>query len=169
MEANITKLKIKEGLPTVSYTREVNGAYADYEASFASLVHEDLQKAMDRLTVHLCFMTELVQELPLTQELGHLSMALNGDAIYEHLAFSSFRCTGFTLSSEGVVLLGRKTLASKKVLNLVSPFVSLGEETDYSYADHLYTEIEAIKEEVRLMLDGKFASQQLDLFQDTAA
>ncbi len=163
MEYTIEKFKVKDGFPTVTYKQELNENYVSIEATFYQLIHPDLSHMLDRLTVHLCLLTELVSEQSLF-DLGNLQMALNGEAIYEHLAFSSFRCSGFTLSSDGVVLIGRKTLASKKVVNLVTPFALLNEDSDYEYSDHLEREIDGCLEEIKLLLQGKFREQQLDLF-----
>lgn len=173
MEYTIEKFKVKDGFPTVFYTQFDNDkdVSSKHEASFNQIIHLDLSRAMDRLTIHLCLLAEQVSEFGLVSELGHLALALQGEDIYEHQQLSSFRCTGFTLSSEGVVLIGRKTLKSKKVLNLVSPFCLLNEDSDYDYSSFLDSALDECIAEIELMLkECKFGgNQQLDLFEQEAA
>ena len=163
MHYTIEKFKVKDGFPTVLYTQsdEEKELSSKHEASFNQIVHHDLSAAMDRLTIHMCLLAEQVSEFGLVSELGHLSYALQGEKIYAHNELSSFRCTGFTLSSGGVVLIGRKNLKTKKVFNVIAPFCLLNEDSDYDYVGFLNSAIQEVLAEVELMLgENKFGGAQ---------
>lgn len=99
-------------------------------------------------------------------------VAFQDEAIYAAPEFESYRCTGFTLSSGGVVLVGQKKLRSKKVLNLVAPYEVLEPEQvtgdEYYHLDYLNDDLSRALEEVKAYLDGKYNNEgrQLDMFEE---
>ncbi|MBF9252457.1 hypothetical protein I2I11_04055 [Pontibacter sp. 172403-2] len=168
MNYAISKFKIKQGLVVIHYSQELNEIKREHISTIHCLPHQDLMEAMDKLKVHLCFITEMVDTymVPYLKE-KTLGTAFQEDEFYEELAFARYDVTGFTLSSDGVVLIGHKTLNTKKVLNMVSPFTLLNEDSDYEYAGFLDAQLEEVLHEVNLLLNGKVGCEQLDLFEQT--
>lgn len=170
MNYEITKFKLKKGQVEIHYRQEQGELVKDHVTTMFCVPHMDLYNAMDKLKVHLCLITEMVDllYLPYLKEKTLLT-AMQEEEFYEELAFSKFKCTGLTLSSDGVVLTGNKTLGTKKVLNMVTPFTLLNEDSDYDYATELHAHVEAVLHEVGLLLNGKVGNEQLDLFEQENA
>lgn len=168
MSYTISKLKVKKGLPEIHYSVDRNGFTSTHIVTINGLVHSDLADALDRLKTHLCLITELVNPM----HLGGISAVMdlfNNDELHQDPAFMTFKCTGFSLSSDGVVLTGNKTLGTSKVLNLVSPFTLLTEESDYDFALHLNVHVQELINETEQLLEGKMSGEQLDLFAEQDA
>ncbi len=121
-------------------------------------VHPDLIAAFDNLTAHLPLICELVDPVIFKP---------NDELI--HIMLGSYMVTGFSIGGEneheGVVLIGRKTLGNKKVINLVSPFTKWEDEhSPYKYSSELSAAISRAENEVIAYLQGKFApKKQLEL------
>lgn len=170
MNNEITKFKLKKGQVEIHYRQEQGELIKEHVTTMFCVPHMDLYKAMDKLKVHLCLITEMVEvfNLPYLKE-KTISTAFQEEEFYDDFSFFKFKCTGFTLSSEGVVLTGNKTLGTKKVLNMVTPFTLLNADSDYDYAGELDVHIDDVVNEVQLLLNGKVGNEQLDLFEQENA
>lgn len=171
MNYEITKFKLKKGNAEIHYRQELGEIIKEHVTTIFCAPHPDLVKAMDKLKVHLVFITEMVEthNLPYLQDKG-LFQAFSEDDFYDELCFLKFTCTGIALSSGGVVLIGQKALGTKKVLNITSPFTMLDEDSDYTYCSQLYRHLDDVIHEVNLLLNGKVGFEQLELFtQEEAA
>lgn len=144
----IQKAKLVNGCLEVEYTEtqhESGNKVSDtIKFSGGHKVHADLLATFDALTPHLMTLCEWCEFR---------------DA-EEHQDKHRFSVTGFSIGGsdehEGVTLIGRKNLKSKKVLNLVTPFVKFDDETtDYDYAHELWGQVSAACREVEAYLDGK--------------
>lgn len=73
--------------------------------------------------------------------------------------------------SAGCTIIGKKTLRENRVLNLVAPFVNYAnDQCWYSDAGWLAEQAEALRNEIILYINGKYAPPlQLDLFKDNEA
>jgi hypothetical protein len=176
-EIELTKVKLdKFNNLYAEYTIREKGISSEVTRKTHQPAHQDLVKAFERLTVHLCLMTEVVSGIRWGEDQylqdGALMAAFQDEAIYTASEFESYRCTGFTMVSGGVVLVGQKKLRSKKVLNLVSPFEVFEPETptgnEYYHLDYLDGDVQQAVEEVRAYLDGKYSDdgRQLDMFDE---
>lgn len=116
-------------------------------------VHSDLKKSFESLVPYLVDMCELVE---------FIDAQVPGNVI-------RYSVTGFSIGGsdehEGVTIIGRKSLLSKKVLNLVSPFAKYDPETsDYEYCSELKAAIAFASVEVVAYLEGKHEpSKQMSL------
>lgn len=156
------------------YTIREKGISSEVTRKTHQPAHEDLVKAFSRLTAHLCLMTEVVPGIKWEDDQylqdGAISAAFQDEAVYTAPEFESYRCTGFTISSGGVVLVGQKKLRSKKVLNLVAPYEVLEPEQptgdEYWHLNYLNDDLNMAIEEVIAYLDGKYNDEgrQLDMF-----
>lgn len=123
-------------------------------------VHNDLKLQFDRLIPHLALMCELIEESQL-------------DGEFSHPSFYKYKVTGYVIGGEdeheGVTIIGRKTLAGNRVLNLITPFTKWEDEHNgYRYSNELKSIITDCESEVLAYLDGKRApSAQQELpFED---
>lgn len=144
----IQKAKLVNGCLEVEYTEtqhESGNKVSDtIKLSGGHKVHADLLATFDALTPHLMTLCEWCEFRD----------------VEEHQDKHRFSVTGFSIGGsdehEGVTLIGRKNLKSKKVLNLVTPFVKFDDETtDYDYAHELWGQVSAACREVEAYLDGK--------------
>lgn len=124
-------------------------------------VHDDLKSSFSELTVHLALLCELLDpSIP-------LAFGLESDATKKCL--DGLKVTGFSIGGtdehEGVTIIGRKNLKSKKVLNLVAPFTKWEDENmPYSFSSELYSSVHKAISEVVLYIEGKKKpSNQLEL------
>jgi len=178
-EIELTKVKLDKFYNLYAeYTLRERGVSSEITRKVHQPAHQDLVQAFSRLTSHLCLMTEVVDGIQCEDEYldyYRLTDAFASEEIYTNDAFLNYRCTGFTLTSGGVVLVGQKKLRSKKVLNLVSAFEVLEPETptgdEYLYLYSLDNDLARAIEEVRLYLDGKYSDEgrQLDMFEEVGS
>ena len=109
---NITKAKITKDNTLVASFKNENEDNVTIEGK--NLIHKDLRAAFNELIPHLAFLCEQKE-------------ADGKDSIDElpEEIFSTFEVTGYTVSgsddNEGVVLVGKRFLKSKKGLNLIAP------------------------------------------------
>lgn len=166
----ITKFKLKKGNAEIHYRQELGEVIKEHVTTIFCAPHPDLVAAIDKLKVHLCLITEMVEEynLPYLKE-KTIYTAFQEEDFYKELAFLRYTCTGFSLSSNGVVLIGQKSLGTKKVLNITAPFTLLNEDSDYTYAGDLFVHLTGVLDEVQALLNGKVGSEQLDLFEQQEA
>ena len=153
---NITKAKIKKDNTLVASFKNENEDNVTIEGK--NLIHKDLRAAFNELIPHLAFLCEQKE-------------ADGKDSIDElpEEIFSTFEVTGYTVSgsddNEGVVLVGKRFLKSKKVLNLIAPFTMFNNENEeYTYAFELEQAIEACSYEVeQYLFEKKWAVVQQEL------
>ena len=118
---NITKAKITKDNTLVASFKNENEDNVTIEGK--NLIHKDLRAAFNELIPHLAFLCEQKE-------------ADGKDSIDElpEEIFSTFEVTGYTVSgsddNEGVVLVGKRFLKSKKVLNLIAPFTMFNNENE---------------------------------------
>jgi len=169
MSYDISKIKVKKGFPEVFYSQEKGGVSSNYQATINGLVHQDLAEALDKLKAHLCLITELINPVLLGGPAA-IREQLSKGTLHEHEAFDGFYCTGLSLSSDGVVLIGGRKLSTGKVLNITAPFTLMTDEGDYLFWIDLDNQVQAVITETELLLEGKMGVEQLELFdQDEAA
>lgn len=166
----ITKFKLKRGNAEIHYRQELGEIIKEHQTIIFCAPHPDLVAAMDKLKVHLCLITEMVAEhsLPYLEE-KTIWQAFQEEDFYKEHAFLRYTCTGFSLSSNGVVLIGQKSLGTKKVLNITAPFTLLNEDSDYEHSSDLDMHLSDVLEEVLALLGGKVGAEQLDLFDQQEA
>jgi hypothetical protein len=117
-------------------------------------VHPDLQLALSKLVPHLIAICELndyysVIENPSLQVGFEVSgVSFGGSDEYR-----------------GAVIVGKKTLKSERVLNLVSPFCSFESENPfYDHESEFYEHCSELEKEIILYIQGKHApNPQLEL------
>ena len=105
------------------------------------------------------FINELIPHLAFLCEQKEADGKDSIDELPEEI-FSTFEVTGYTVSgsddNEGVVLVGKRFLKSKKVLNLIAPFTMFNNENEeYKHAFELQQAIEACNYEVEQYLTAK--------------
>ena len=112
-----------------------------------NLVHKDLVAAFKELTGHMAILCELreAKENSIPDDLTNISsVEVNGYSI------------GGTDEDEGVTLIGKRFLKSKKVLNLIAPFTKFDNENEeYPHAFTLMQAIDACNYEVMEYLTNK--------------
>ena len=121
-----------------------------------NLVHGDLKAAFKALTGHMAILCELreAKEESAPQELNDLNtVEVTGYSI------------GGTDEDEGVTLIGKRFLKSKKVLNLIAPFTKFANENEeYPYSYELMGAINLCGYEVEQYLTArKWAIVQQEL------
>lgn len=142
---DITKVKItKENTLTVTY-RDADENMVKVEGK--NIVHGDLRAAFKNLVGHIAILCELreAKEESLPDELKDLStVEVTGYSI------------GGTDEDEGVTLIGKRFLQSKKVLNLIAPFTKFANENEeYPHSFTLLQAIEACNYEAEQYLTAK--------------
>lgn len=141
----ITKVKItKENTLTVTYIdTDKNTVTVDGN----NIVHGDMKAAFKNLVGHMAILCELreAKENSLPDELKDLStVEVTGYSI------------GGTDEDEGVTLIGKRFLQSKKVLNLIAPFTKYNNDNEeYPFAFELMNAIEACNYEAEQYLTAK--------------
>ena len=142
---DIIKAKItKENTLVVTYRDEDENTVT---VDGKNLVHKDLVAAFKELTGHMAILCELreAKEDSIPDDLKNLS---------------SVEVTGYSIGGtdedEGVTLIGKRFLKSKKVLNLIAPFTKFDNENEeYPYAFTLMQAIDACNYEAEQYLTAK--------------
>lgn len=132
----------------------------DYEVTAEwkkRIAHEDFTNAMSALTPYLYEMCEM----------GVLSLR-HTDAELDGLLLKGYEATqivfGGSDESYGCTLVGRKTLAGNRVLNLVAPFISFIDDDRYMNVDKLQGAAMKAYNEAVDYINGKTAPDpQLEL------
>lgn len=119
-------------------------------------IHDDLKAAFKKLNPHLALIAEMIAN-PALDDLDMIS-----DEVKD------FNVTGFSIGgngdTEGVTLIGQRTLSTGKILNLTTPFEKW-DGSEYAFINELAETIEECKHEVELYLNGKMAppaQQEMD-------
>ena len=144
---NIIKAKITKENTLMAVFKNENEDTVTIEGK--NLVHKDMKAAFDDLIPHLAFLCEQ-KEADGKESLDELSEDI----------FSTFEVSGYSIGgsdeSEGVTLVGKRFLKTKKVLNLIAPFTMFNNENEeYEHAFDLQQAIEACKYEVEQYLTAK--------------
>ena len=162
----IQKAKLKDQHLTCEFTEQhtPDAPPRSFALTCAEQAHPDLLHRLGCLVPHLCLLTEQLTETPdfwpdEAEELPAL--------------FAAFVVTGFLLGRHqaGVTLLGQRTLAGGRILNLTTPYQSFNDEPDgYAFAPLLEAQLLEALAEVEAALRGKCTDyRQLDLFDAPAA
>lgn len=135
--------KVKSGkfcALSVSYKNEI-GDTITFEG--VNECHPDMVAALKKLTPHFAIIAEQRE-------------AMNVKALDDvnPNAYVVLNVTGFVLSvsesgEESVMIIGTRSMKSKKVLNIITPLLGYGTESEYEFRDELYEVIEECKYEVR--------------------
>lgn len=167
----ILKFKLdKAGTGTVTYRETVesdDGSVINlHTVESGHVVHSDLRKVMDQLAIHIAGITEQAKVTRNT---------FGQDLVELGAPFSNLKCTGFSIGGEdetaGVTLIGRRTLKSGKVLNLITPFEMFesDQENSYRFGSELSGTIHTVIQEIHMYIEGKYEpSNQIDMFEDPA-
>ena len=141
----ITKAKITKENTLVATYLDADKNTVTVEGK--NLVHGDLKAAFKALTGHMAILCELreAKEESAPQELNDLNtVEVTGYSI------------GGTDEDEGVTLIGKRFLKSKKVLNLIAPFTKFANENEeYPYSYELMGAINLCGYEVEQYLTAK--------------
>ena len=141
----ITKAKITKENTLVATYLDADKNTVTVEGK--NLVHGDLKAAFKALTGHMAILCELreAKEESAPQELNDLNtVEVTGYSI------------GGTDDDEGVTLIGKRFLKSKKVLNLIAPFTKFANENEeYPYSYELMGAINLCGYEVEQYLTAK--------------
>ncbi len=182
-QITINKAKIKDNLfLTAEYSEVISAGTKSISEDFTAPVHDDLKRAFKKLTIHLLLLTGQVFSdtdetgLPATFDKDRTLHLYDpeGEFFFNEAGWNiidNTYCSGFTIGgngdSEGVTLIGRRTLGNGKILNLVSPFQKWeGDSYNYAWLGELSEIISECRGEVHLYLfDGKHQPDtQLSLF-----
>ena len=166
----LTKVKLtrKAGVTIglyVEYTLGEGGGHAELTAQHYRTPHPDLLACLDRLVPHLCFLAEAVPGVQ-DGELWHrrsspdVRIWLSDGQLHEFPEFRDYTVTGYVYDEKGgVVLVGRKALSNRKVMNQIAPREDLAPDQltglEYEYLTLLAADLGACDAEVRLYLAGK--------------
>jgi hypothetical protein len=156
--------------------------------------HPDLLKALRRLTLHMCLLTEQLTDQQLypsvfgmpTDELQarlFLRAAVESGEAYVHPMLENFRCTAVAWKSKGVVLSGEKKARYRcfgKALKVETPTTKVHwgldgdmemEDGDYPFFEQMHNALGDLQAEIVSYLGGKYGAggEQLSLFGRDAA
>ena len=168
MQRKIRKAKLKLASLEVELTEthETEGGPVTNEITMkcAGLVHDDLKKAIGKLSLHLIKICDLRKSEHINSE------TFESEDLSD---FDDYSVSGFSIGGEdeheGVTITGSRKFKSGKVLNVTTPFTKFSDENSpYEHEDELYNDIEACIYEVELYLGGKYAIKQLELPFDEA-
>ena len=143
----ILKAKVTKDSTLIATYRNDDGDTLTHEGK--NLVTSDLLNAFKDLIPHLAFLCEL-KEADGKESLDELP-----ETVFQKLEVSGYTVGGDG-DDEGVTLIGKRFLQSKKVLNLNSPFTKFSNENEeYSFAFDLSQAIFACEYEVKEYLFNK--------------
>lgn len=165
-------------LTKVKVNRKDSTLYAEFTAQHHRPAHADLEACFARLLPHFMLLLEVLPGVQqgeewLSEDSGRFRALLEDGELHQRPELQNHQVTGYAYSDKGgVVLLGRKTLRTGKVVNLLTPHEVLDPEQEtgleYPHLWQLGTELTACDKEVGLYLAGKsapyVAEQQLELF-----
>lgn len=170
----IQKVTLKKQLLYAEFSEQVSSEEKprSFTMQGTELAHPDLETAFAALVPHFCLLTEQLKETP--------DYWLNDETVLPHTPFDGYAVTGLILSSKasgGVTLMGFRTLASGKVLNLTGQYVSFAEQAEefteadgwhYPHTEALQGLVQDAIGEVDAALRGKCseAGRQLEMFQE---
>ena len=146
----ITKVKLSKG-----GTLEV--AFVDDDGNDVTLkgknpVHEDLKARMNALVPYFAELTEQ-REVPMI-DWGNLGSIENEDLLHR-ISVTGVTVKGFDTDKQ-CVLVGKRTLATSKVLNVCTPLTGFDIDTEsYERCEDLRDVVEAVLYEAKLYINEK--------------
>jgi hypothetical protein len=175
------------------FVKIVGGRYAaDARDEFTMIRHQrphpDFLKALRRLTLHMCLLTEQLTDQQLypgvfglpTDALNarlQLREGIETGQAYVHPLLESFRCTAVAWKSKGVVLSGEKKAKYRcfgKALKVETPTTTIRwgldeedlEDGEYPFFEQMHNALGDLQAEVVAFINGKYGEggEQLDLF-----
>jgi hypothetical protein len=161
MQTEINKAKITrhKTLYVEITTTKDDGSVVEAQEEHDNIVHDDLEKAFQKLAVHLVLLTDLREGDNIGTGRGKIAIDAVTPDMFEKFTISSFSIGGG--DDEGVTITGRKQLSASKVLNLNSPFQKYEDEMEpYKYGSELAADVQACVYEVEQYLKGKCAAKQ---------
>jgi len=163
----LEKFKLKKDGVEVTYTETLNRDGNFFATQTVKVMPfqplEDLLTAMKKLVPHLMLLCELVPDnlaIDTTAQLAVTSIA------------QPYTVTGIVVKDSGATIIGRKTLAGKKILNLTTPFYLWDDETsNYGFSHTLMHDITTLSEYCVAYIEGDYIyeQQQLGIDFDTPA
>lgn len=181
-DLNLTKVKInrKDSTLYAEYSEGEAGGFAEKTALHHRPAHADLDAAFARVLPHFMLLLEMLPgvqqgEQWLKNDSREFVMLLEDGELSQLPELADYSVTGYAYSDKGgVVILGRKTLRSGKVVNLTSPHEVLDPDKptglEYAHLFTLGTELGGCDKEVKLYLAGKSApyvqEQQTDFLDE---
>lgn len=155
----ITKVKItKDRTLVVTYSTEKEDVIT---IEGANCIHTDLQSAMDKIAPFLAIITEQPE---CHQSIQDHTFNFDNFISEELRNVSVSQITIAESSSHGVIIGGARLLLSGKVLNINTPLVDIGEDSDFAYCDELGMCINTVCEEAKLyVFDNKAYAKQMEL------
>lgn len=150
----IKKARYKKGKVTVTYEEQVTRD----DETFTNTVtkesniepHEDLPKALHKLSEHLALITEQINDL---YDPG-AGRVIAGIRVYQ-ISLSGYD------EHEGAVLCGTKTLRGDRKINLVSPFVKFEDEhEEYQFQAEFASNVDEAVKQFEAYVNGKYAPEK---------
>jgi hypothetical protein len=181
-DLNLTKVKLnrKDNTLYAEYSEGESGGFAEKTALHHRPAHADLEAAFARVLPHFLLLLEMLPgvqqgEQWLKNDSRDFVWLLEDGELSKLPELADYSVTGYAYSDKGgVVILGRKTLRSGKVVNLTSPHETLDPDPltglEYPHLITLGTELAGCDKEVKLYLAGKsapyVAEQQTDFLDE---
>lgn len=162
MSKKITKVSLLEAGASgvdINYTNFDSGGLKDKtKKECPHPPHATFQAAMQKLKMHLLFLTEFAIE----EKYAKLATAEQEDR-------PQFRVCGVSWSGEGekegVIITGYKTLTNNLGFVFNTPNTKFS-STEYKFKKELIDDLETLKNEANDYLGGKYGAVQGDLFKD---
>jgi hypothetical protein len=168
MSREIHKVSLKKDKFQATYrrTRHLEGEgeipYKEENVLTSEIpVHRDLKQRMDNLRIHLGLIGEFGQEKN-EEVLEMLIQKDTPDTVYLDEFVEGLTVTGIVLGgdelegTDGVQIVGYKTLKTGKVLNFTTPFVKFDSDTsDYAHATILEADVARLVDEANLFISGE--------------
>jgi hypothetical protein len=182
LDLSLTKVKLnrKDSTLYAEYSEGEAGGFAEKTALHHRPAHADLEAAFARVLPHFLLMLELLPGVQqgeewLKNDNPRFVIMLADGELSGLPELAIYSVTGYAYSDKGgVVVMGRKTLRTGKVVNLLTPHEVLDPDKptglEYEHLWELGTELAKCDKEVKLYLAGKSApyvqEQQLDFLDE---
>lgn len=182
LDLSLTKVKLnrKDSTLYAEYSEGEAGGFAEKTALHHRPAHADLEAAFARVLPHFLLLLEMLPgvqqgEQWFKNDSKEFVWLLEDGELSQLPELADYSVTGYAYSDKGgVVILGRKTLRSGKVVNLTSPHEVLDPDKptglEYAHLFTLGTELGKCDKEVKLYLAGKsapyVAEQQTDFLEE---
>lgn len=150
MELEITKVKLtKSGMLEVNYKDEDNN---EITLKGSNPVHKDLKDALNKLVPYLADLTEQKEAEKI--DFKHICCEKNEKLL------KNLMVTGVTISGgdtfEGCTLIGKRTLQTSKVLNLIAPNTGFDpDQEQYEHCEDLRDAVNNVLYEAELYITEK--------------
>lgn len=164
------QIKIEKAILEGNYLKlKLEDVKSDSSSKYKQWVHDDLQKAFQRLNFHLALTCEQAHEMvsvsPVDEDIVPVPSLQTFNQVNERIVLNC-RCTGFVIygANEGVQLIGERRIDwCTELIGLVSPKIGFHIPQDkYKYISDLCDAIENCKYEISLFLDGKVGEPETE-------